>query len=112
VRAHTFRDLDRPTETDRFAALSAEEASRQNRARRGSLAHATLARSALSTRDLEAAASAASTTVGLAAAVKSHRSTAAVNDLRVRMTEHKASPAVREFYELADALVPQWRGVS
>jgi transcriptional regulator with XRE-family HTH domain len=105
--AHAFRDLDRPDETERFAALSASEASRQNRARRGSLAHATLARSALATRDLEAAAAAASTTVRLAMAVKSQRSTDAVDDLRARMAGHVASPAVSGFIELADALVPR-----
>jgi transcriptional regulator with XRE-family HTH domain len=108
--ANAFRDLGRPSETQRFASVSANEASCQNRARRGSLAHATLARSALVTRDLEAAAAAASTTVRLAVAVKSRRSTDAVNDLRERMTEHKASPAVSEFFELADALVPQRAG--
>jgi hypothetical protein len=104
--AHAFRDLDRPAETERFAMVSADEASRQSRARRGSLAHATLARSALATRDLEAAAAEATTTVRLAVAVKSSRSTEAVNDLRERMTDHRSSPAVSEFFELTDALLP------
>lgn len=83
--AHAFRDLDRPHEASRFATLSAEDAARQHRARRGSLAHATLARTALMNHDLEAAAAAATTTVELAAAVHSSRSTAAVDDLRTRL---------------------------
>jgi transcriptional regulator with XRE-family HTH domain len=108
--ANAFRDLNRPAEAARFATLSATEASRQSRARRGSLAHATLARSALTNRDLEAAAAEASTTVRLAVAVKSRRSTDAVHDLRDRMTEHKMSPAVNDFFELADALIPRPNG--
>jgi hypothetical protein len=31
-------------------------------------------------------------------------------DLQDRITEHKASPAVNEFFELADALLPQPAG--
>jgi hypothetical protein len=66
----------------------------------------TLARSALANHDLEAAAAAAARTVELAAAVRSNRSNEAVDDLRLRLDEQSASPAVRDFFELADALVP------
>jgi hypothetical protein len=103
--AHAFRDLDRPTESTTFATRSAEEAAHQNRARRGSLAHATLARAALANHDLEAAAPAASSTVRLAAAVRSSRSIDAVQDLRTRLRDHGISPAVAEFCELADTVL-------
>jgi hypothetical protein len=104
--AHAFRDLGRPAESARFARVSADEAAHQHRARRGSLAHATLARSALVDHELEAAAAAATTTVELAVAVRSNRSNQAVLDLRERLGEHQASPRVAEFFELADALMP------
>lgn len=95
-----------PNEATHFATVSAEDAARQHRARRGSLAHATLARTALASHDLEAAAAAATTTVELAAAVRSSRSTAAVDDLRARLAPHATSAPVSDFLDLADALLP------
>jgi len=106
--AHAFRDLDRQAESATFAQRSADEAARQHRARRGSLAHATLARAALSDHDLEAAAAAASTTAELAASVRSSRSTGAVADLCQRLRPHDHSPPVAEFLALADTLFPSW----
>jgi hypothetical protein len=104
--AHTFRDLSRPAESTAFAQQSAEAAAHQHRARRGSLAHATLARAALADHDLEAAATAATTTVRLAAAVRSSRSTEAALDLRRRLEEHRESVAVQDFLAVADTLLP------
>src|SRR5690606_33962387 len=104
--AHAFRDLGRADETAEFAARSADEAARQHRARRGSLAHATLARAALADHDLEAAAAEATTTVRLAVAVRSSRSVEAVEDLRTRLDAHKSSPPVADFFDLAEALLP------
>jgi hypothetical protein len=104
--AHAFRDLGRAPESATFATRSAQEAARQHRARRGSLAHATLARSALIEHDIPAAASAATATVELAATVRSSRSTEAVNDLRARLRDHDRAPAVAEFFELADTILP------
>ncbi|WP_370945354.1 hypothetical protein AB5J62_40745 [Amycolatopsis sp. cg5] len=68
--AHAFRDLERPREAAAFAKLSANDATRQNRARRASLAEATMARAALSDHDLAAATAAGMKAVKLAATVK------------------------------------------
>lgn len=103
---HAFRDLGLPDETARFATLSAEGAQQQQRARRGALAQATLARAALERHDLDAAAAAGSEAVRLAATVQSSRCVDAVGDLRGRLHGHENSPLVAEFFELADALVP------
>jgi transcriptional regulator with XRE-family HTH domain len=103
---HAFRDLDEPEEAARFAARSAAEAGRQSRARRGSLAHATLARAALSNHDLEAAATEAASTVRLAATVRSSRSADAVGDLRNRLSPHQDSRPVADFFDLANSLLP------
>jgi hypothetical protein len=103
---HAFRDLDQPEEATRFAARSAAEARRQNRARRGSLAHATLARPALATHDLQGAATEAASTVRLAATVRSSRSADAVGDLRRRLNPHRDSRPVADFFELAGTLLP------
>jgi len=104
--AHTFRGLDRPDETAAFAARSAEEAYQQNRGRRGSLAHATLARAAMAHHDLESAATEAQITVRLAATVRSSRSIEAVSDLRNRLADHHDSLPVAEFFDLANTLLP------
>jgi hypothetical protein len=104
--ANAFHDVNRPDESARFAAISADEAKQQGRARRGSLAHASLARAALDGHDLEAAAAEATATVELAATVRSSRSIEAVADLRSRLSGHTGSPAVAEFVDLADALLP------
>jgi hypothetical protein len=96
----------RPEEATRFAARSAAEAKRQNRARRGSLAHATLARAALANHDLQAAATEATSTVRLAATVRSSRSADAVADLRRRLSAHQDSQPVADFFDLANTLLP------
>lgn len=98
--------LERPDEATRFAALSADEAQQQGRARRGSLAHATLARAAFADHDFNVAAAQATKTVQLAATVQSSRSIEAVADLRTRLVLHDNSSAVAEFIEVADALLP------
>ena len=104
--AHTFRDLGRPEEAAHFAGISITEAERQNRARRGSMAQAALARAAIDSHDLEAAASAGMAAAKLAATVKSSRSVEAVADLRVRLRDHSESPAVRDFLDVSGALMP------
>lgn len=104
--ANAFRDIGQTDQMETFAARSAAEASKQNRARRGSLAHATLARTALARHDLEVAASSAATTVHLAVTVRSARSVEAVTDLRPRLAPHVDSPPVADFLDLADALLP------
>ncbi len=104
--AHTFRDLQRPDEASVFARVSAADSERQNRARRGSLAQAALARAAIDAHDLPAAASAGLAAAKLAATVKSSRSVEAVTDLRLRLRAHGGSPAVREFLDVSGALMP------
>jgi hypothetical protein len=104
--AHTFRDLERPEEAAHFAGLSITESERQNRARRGSMAQAALARAAIDSHDLEAAASAGMAAAKLAATVKSSRSVEALADLRVRLRERSESPAVRDFLDVSGALLP------
>jgi hypothetical protein len=104
--AHTFRDLERPEEAAHFAGLSIAESERQNRARRGSMAQAALARAAIDSHDLEAAASAGMAAAKLAATVKSSRSVEAVADLRLRLRDHGDSPAVRDFLDVSGALLP------
>lgn len=102
--AHAFRDLERPDEARSFADLSAADAARQGRGRRGALAHATLARAALDEHDLGAATAAAVRTVNLAAGVDSSRTREAITDLRVRLRKHRRSNAVRDWFDLADTL--------
>ncbi|MEU7482179.1 helix-turn-helix transcriptional regulator [Lentzea sp. NPDC042327] len=104
--AHTFRDLERPDEAAHFAGLSIAESERQNRARRGSMAQAALARAAIDSHDLEAAASAGMAAAKLAATVKSSRSVEAVSDLRVRLRSHAGTPAIRDFMDVSGALLP------
>lgn len=104
--AHTFRDLERPEEASHFAGLSIVESERQNRARRGSMAQAALARASIDAHDLEAAASAGMAAAKLAATVKSSRSVEAVADLRTRLRSHQDSLAVRDFLDVSGALLP------
>lgn len=104
--AHAFRDLCRPDEATHFARISAADAERQNRARRGSLAEAALARAAIDAHDLPTAASSGLAAAKLAATVKSSRSVEAVADLRLRLRPHNGSPAVREFLDVSGALMP------
>lgn len=107
--AHAFRDLDRPQEAATFARRSADDAARQHRARRGSLANATMARAALADHDLAAATSAGLTAVRLAVTVKSSRSTDAVKDLRTRFEAHRQSPHIQDFFTQSDVLMPVLR---
>jgi transcriptional regulator with XRE-family HTH domain len=104
--AHAFGDLGHRRDSVAFAQRSADEAASQHRARRGSLAHATLARAALADHDLEAAAASATRTAELAASVRSSRSTEAVADLCQRLRPHHDSPAVAEFLAVAESLFP------
>ena len=104
--AHTFRDLERPEEAAHFAGLSIAESEPETTHRRGSMAQAALARAAIDSHDLEAAASAGMAAAKLAATVKSSRSVEAVADLRVRLRDHGESPAVRDFLDVSGALLP------
>lgn len=104
--AHVFRDLHQPDRATEYANASANIAHQQRRARRGSLAQAALARAALDSHDLEAAAIAGVEAVTLAASVKSSRSVGAVSDLRERLAPHQGSPAIRDFFETAQLLMP------
>jgi transcriptional regulator with XRE-family HTH domain len=103
--ACTFRDLGRPQETAHFAQLSAEEAKRQRRARRGSLAHAALADAAIGRNDVDEAAHEALTTVRLAATVDSSRSRDAVHGLRVKLQPNEDVASVAEFMETSRVLM-------
>jgi transcriptional regulator with XRE-family HTH domain len=100
--AHTFRNLGRSAKTAMFAQRSADEAAMSNRARRGVLANAALARAALYDHDLGAATAAATKAATLASTVQSSRSSAAVSDLRTRLQPHLASSNVRAFFEQID----------
>lgn len=103
--ANAFRDLADPTTARGFAELSAADAARQGRGRRGALAHATLARAALDDHDLIAASAEGIRTANLAVGVDSSRSREAITDLRVRMRKHRRSGAVREFLDATDTLL-------
>ncbi|GLZ42701.1 helix-turn-helix transcriptional regulator [Actinokineospora sp. NBRC 105648] len=104
--ANAYRDLNRPTETTEHAQVSADEAARQNRARRGCMANAALARAALTSHDLEAASAAGLTALRQAVTVTSSRSAQAVTDLRMRMAPHRDSPATRQFLDESAVLMP------
>jgi hypothetical protein len=82
----------------------------QRRPRRGSLAHATLARAALAEHNLERAATEATNTVEWAVAVKSSRSLEAVADSRHRLAEHPPG-RVRSGGEHVPALVRPDQGL-
>jgi hypothetical protein len=56
--------------------------------------------------DPGAAAAAAATTTQLAVTAESSRSLEAVSDLRRRLRGHESSPAVADFFELAEVFVP------
>jgi hypothetical protein len=97
--AHTFRNLNRSTETTMFAQRSADDAAKSNRPRREVLANVALARAALVDHDLATATAAATRAATLADTVQSSRSAAAVGDLKVRLRPHLASSNVRTFFE-------------
>ena len=65
-----------------------------------------LARAALANHDLLAAATEATSTVRLAATVRSSRSADAVADLRRRLSAHQDSRPVADFFDLANTLLP------
>ncbi|MGH3924546.1 MAG: hypothetical protein ACRDTT_17085 [Pseudonocardiaceae bacterium] len=85
--ANAFVDIARPVESTHFARYSAAEARNQNRARRGALSQAALARAALTNGhvDLDEAVHNANRALDLAVTVKSSRCTEAITELRVRI---------------------------
>lgn len=95
--AHCFRDLDDTTQIDRFATESAEEAARQQRARRGALSHAALAISYLTNGHPEAAADKGQHVVDLAAQVNSSRCMETVRDLGHRLQPYAHLAEVQAF---------------
>jgi len=99
--ANTFVDLGRPVETTRFARRSISAAASQNRARRGALSQAALARAALTRRDLDAALSAAHRAVDLSTTVQSSRCIAAVRDLQSRISPYRTIASARDFDDRA-----------
>ena len=103
--ANTFDDLGQSKDADYYAVLSADQAAADGRARRGSLAYTTIARTALAQHDLEAAADAAIRASELGASVSSIRSTTALQDLRRKMRKHKSSPFVAAYLESTADLV-------
>jgi hypothetical protein len=82
------------------------DAATQSGLQADSPSHNALARAALTNHDLDAAAAAATTTVELAVTVRSSRSLEAVFDLRRRLRGHESSPAVADFFELAEVFLP------
>jgi len=101
--ANAFGDIARPTESTRFARLSATEAHTQNRARRGTLSQAALARAALTNGhiDLDAAVHNAHRALDLAITVKSSRCIHAITELRARLQPFHTVTLARDFDERA-----------
>ncbi|MGH3977559.1 MAG: hypothetical protein ACRDRZ_00930 [Pseudonocardiaceae bacterium] len=101
--ANAFGEITRPIESARFARRSAAEARNQNRARRGALSQAALARAALTGRsvDLDAAVHNANRALDLAVTVQSSRCKQAVTDLRVRIQPFHTVAAARDFDDRA-----------
>ncbi|MGH3771963.1 MAG: hypothetical protein ACRDRW_11310 [Pseudonocardiaceae bacterium] len=99
--ANAFGDIARPVESTRFAHHSATEARHQNRARRGALSHATLARAALTTGNLDQAIHNAHRALDLAITVQSSRCTHAITDLRTRLQPFHTVTLARDFNERA-----------
>lgn len=105
--AKAFATLERPMEASSFARRSISAAAGQNRARRGALSQAALARAALIRRDLDAALHAAHRTVDLSAAVQSSRCIAAVRDLRSRISPYRTIASARDFDVRAHEVLTQ-----
>lgn len=106
--ANAFCDVGARNEAVHFGELSLRQAAEQGRARRGSLAHAALARAALADHDLEAATHAARQANRLSRQVQSSRTEAAVAEISRRLSPHQASPLVAAFFdEGAAAYLPQ-----
>ena len=97
--ANAFNDLKMAAEATHFGEISAREAAMQNRARRGALAYAAQARSALSQHDLEVACFAAAKTFDLSENVSSSRTQAAVRELEERLSGHKQSRIVAQLLD-------------
>jgi hypothetical protein len=107
--SNALMDAGDPANAAVFARISAKDAARQGRARRGSLARAALARVALDqpSPDVELAAAEATATVHLAMSVDSFRSRDAVTGLRARLVPYRGHRAVEDFFDVADALMPE-----
>ncbi|MGH3719727.1 MAG: hypothetical protein ACRDRI_13000 [Pseudonocardiaceae bacterium] len=99
--ANAFGDIARPVESTRFARRSAAEARNQNRARRGALSQAALARAALTSSNLEAAVDNANRALDLAITVTSSRCIHAITDLRTRLQPFHTTTLARDFDERA-----------
>jgi hypothetical protein len=99
--ANAFGDIARPAESTRFARRSAAEARHQNRARRGALSQAALARAALTSGHLDAAVDNANRALDLAVTVKSSRCAHAITDLRARIQPFHTVTLARDFDERA-----------
>lgn len=103
--ATCFKDIGDTVQIDRFAGESAAEATRQQRARRGALSHASLAVSDLVNRNVEQAASRGLQVVELASSVDSSRCKEAVRDLSARFKPFQHLDQVQEFNERARILL-------
>ncbi|MGH3694602.1 MAG: hypothetical protein ACRDRX_11565 [Pseudonocardiaceae bacterium] len=101
--AIAFGDIARPVESTRFARLSVVEARSQNRARRGALSQAALARAALTPGrvDLETAVHKAHRALDLALTVTSSCCTHAITELRTRIRPFHTVALARDFDERA-----------
>lgn len=103
--AHCFRDLGDAAEIERFAADSAADAARQNRARRGALSHAALTIAELTRGDAEAAADRGLEVIALAGTVNSSRCVETVRDLTARFRPYAHLDGVQQFQERARGLL-------
>jgi hypothetical protein len=104
--ANTFRDLGDTKAAAEHAHRSIEHSRRQQRARRGAMAHAALAVSHVQRNDLEAAHATSVRTLNLAKQVKSSRATSAVLDLQKRMQAFGPHRLVVDFDERVRELTP------
>jgi hypothetical protein len=96
-----FRDVADSGQVNRFATESAQEAARQQRARRGALSNAALAAAMLTTGDVEGAAQAGKRVVDLTATVDSTRCVQTVQDLSERLRPYSSLHEVAVFQEHA-----------
>jgi len=97
--ANRFRDLDDAGQAEEFATRSVRASEEQRRARRGALSQTVLAVSHVQRGEVEAAAEAGARALELARSVDSSRCTSALDDLRVRLLPHRATPEVRDFLD-------------
>ncbi|MGW4739145.1 hypothetical protein [Nocardia xishanensis] len=103
--AQCFRDMNQPTEIERFAQLSIQECLQQRRARRGSLSQAATAMAHIQRNDIDAAAARAKVVVQLTATVNSSRSLEAVSDLQRTLKPFASVPSVQDFNREASQLL-------